>query len=1066
VALKVRTFASQDRVRLMREVRALRRLHHPGVARLVAHGMDGDVAWIAMEYVDGETLRARDARGWAAVGRHPAWMPLFRRLCEALAHVHEHGIAHGDLKPENIVIAAGGQPVLVDFGFAARLADPVGRVLLGDTAGTAGTPAYMAPEQLAGHEPDVRTDLWSLGAILHELATGAPPRRGIDSERSLAEAPLRVRDVLGRLLAPGPRDRFGHALDVLAALDAAELEPGPTPVPLFAPSFRGRDDFIDWAVGAVSASRAGRGTLACITGSSGIGKSRALAEVMRIAAPRMRVVTAGASPLGGQHTGVGQAGNSLVSALLDAIGEAHPTVQRLRDPLPGHGGDGAGDRIARELLNAIGALAVDRPLAILLDDLQWADERIRALLRAVPDGWATSRPLLWICAAREGVSVDAWRRRRDVVSFALGPLDPDATAVLVRDALALDAIGPGIAEQLHASASGNPLRVLESVRLGLDEGWLRRLAPGRLVAATDADALPIPATLDVLMRRRLRDIGGRERALLEAGAVLGRSFTDEVACEAAGVRGEEGIEALAELLARDVFVADGVSGEVSFANDALAEQIYAAIAPDARRVLHARAAAALAVSGDARPGLDAVLAHHWALAGDVVREHAARGAAAEESLARAAFEEARTHLTRLFELDAHPDAETCRSDATTRARWHVERSRCAHALADPDAMDGEARAALALLDVALPETERDWWSLVARRLLARLAPLRAPRDLEGIERARLAARAADVLVHNFYYGDDLPAMIGSALVATRAAERAGDVALAARSWMVLASLCGLLRLHDAAERHFARGQAAALRDGDRSEQAYCLATRAVYHANFGDFGGAREAVRLAEQCLEGVDDPFQREIVVTMRGHVAHFTGRHAEARSAFEEVLASALARGNVQREAWGRFSIARTDLAQGRDEAALRELEAARGLLARAPELQSEVICFGLLACARLRCGDADGALHAARDAEARIARARPSGFPSVAGYAALAETWSALAARGAAPEIERAQRRHRSAFRGFVRLFPMARPAYEQALARDLAARGADWRARRHLRRAAARARAFGMTLPEAP
>jgi predicted ATPase len=775
----------------------------------------------------------------------------------------------------------------------------------------------------------------------------------------------------------------------------------------------------------------------------------------------MRVVTGGASPLGGQRAGSAGTSPETLRALLAVLGD-HAAAQRLLERNSVAGNDsGARDRIARELVEAVGQLAARRPLAILMDDLQWADELTLAVLRAIPDDWIAARPLLWICAVRgdAGVALGRCSGRRDVVSIQLEPLRPSATAELLGDVLALDSIDPEVAGRLHEAALGNPLHVLELVRLGLDEGWLWREAPGRLHVAGDA-ALPLPASFADLTARRLRVLHGPGRELLEAGAVLGRSFAEPVVCAVAGIPEAEGLDALADLIAREVWIAEPAAPDVRFASDLLAEQIYAGVPAARRAQLHARAARTLAGSAP-RAGLAAVLAHHWWLAGDTAREQAAREAAAAESLARAAFEEARAHLTRTVVLDAG-----CANAAPveTRVRWHIELARCAHALADPEAMEREARAALGALGVPLPEDEESWRRLVLRRLIGRLAPVRVERDPLRRERERLTARAADTIVHHFYYRDDLPAMVGAALVATRAAEHAGDVALAARSWMVLASLCGLLRLHDAAERHFTRGQAAAWQGNDRSEQAYCLATRAVYHANFGDFAGAQVAVDEAERCLEGVDDPFQREIVLTMRGHVAHFRGRHDEARAAFEAVLASACARRNVQREAWGRFSLGRTDLAEERNEAALRELEAARALLAQAPELQSEVICWGLLACARMRCGDEEGALAAARAAAACIERSRPSGFPSVAGYAALAETWAALARRRSEPSLLDAQRSHLRAFRRFTRWFPMATPAYDIACAAVRGERGARRRARARLRRATSRARLFGMALEE--
>ena len=1034
-----------------------------------------------MELVEGETLRDWIERHWKQddAADTEACTALVTQLCEALAYAHDHGIVHGDLKPDNVVLRPNARPVLVDFGLARRIADPAGRAILGEATEAAGTPLYMAPEQLRGSAPDARSDLWALGAMLHEMLTGSPPTAPAcraacaDDVRSARSRTSALHAVAARLLAPDPRDRFGHALDVAAALGLGAATPAATRTSFFRPSFTGRDAVLDRLVGAVHAARRSAGALVFLVAPSGMGKTRTLAELVRLAAPRMQVVTGGSTPIGGQRIGFQGKPLHPLDALLEAIEVVRPAVQPARSEAPSLATDpGARERIARDLLDGIDALAAKRPLALVLDDLQWADELTLALLRALPIDWLAARPIVLIAALRSDAPAPlrALAARSDAEWLELGPLSCESTSTLLAEMLALERPADAIAARLQRVARGNPLHVTELVRLGFAEGWLRRVAPGRLVLA-DSDAeptpaaletLPLPASLDALLERRLGGFDARARGLIEAGAVLGREFVEALLYETADLEPAEGVEIAGDLVAREVLAADA-SGCLRFAHDLLAERAYHAIPEARRRELHARAGGALErLDGGTAPPF-AALAHHWSLAGDALRERSYRDRAAEAALASAAFEEARAHLRRALQIDASLAAGGRGVAPLQRARWHLGLARSAHALSDAEAMESEARAACGALGSALPRTPAQWTRLSVREAIARLTPRFAARNAAARERHLLTARAADVLVHHYFYVDDLVAMVGSALVAARGAERGGDAAAAARSWMVLASLFGLLRLHGAAERNFARGQRAATRGDDRSEQAYCLATRAVYHANFGDFAAAEAAVERAERCLEGVDDPFQREIVLTMRGHVAHFTGRYGEASRAYRAVLDSARCRHNDQRTAWGLFSLSRTALVQGRVGEARAQLEEADALLRRAPELQSEVICTGLLALARLQCGDEPGARDAARAASDRIERSRPSGFPAVAGYAALAETWRALARGDAALGV--AERRHLRAFRRFARYFPMAAPACGLAEARLLAARGARRRARVRLARSLARARAFRMPLEEA-
>jgi serine/threonine-protein kinase len=164
----------ERRQELYREVRVGRQVSHPNVARLYDVVEMGEHTFLAMEYVDGEDLASLLAR----IGRLPPdkALEIARDLCGGLAAVHERGIVHRDLKPANVMIDGRGHARLTDFGLA------VGHEAKGREA-TAGTPAYMSPEQLAGGTVTLRSDLFALGLVLYEMFTG---RRFFDA-RSVGE---------------------------------------------------------------------------------------------------------------------------------------------------------------------------------------------------------------------------------------------------------------------------------------------------------------------------------------------------------------------------------------------------------------------------------------------------------------------------------------------------------------------------------------------------------------------------------------------------------------------------------------------------------------------------------------------------------------------------------------------------------------------------------------------------------------------------------------------------------------------------------------------------------------
>ena len=230
--------------RFEREVRLAARLQHPHVVPLLAAGEVDGLPYYTMPYVEGEALRARLAREGALPVTDA--VRLVRELADALAYAHAQGVVHRDLKPENVLLS-GGHAMVADFGVAKALAsatqDAPGDGQAHDS-GTAlgmaiGTPAYMAPEQVAADPAvDARSDLYALGCVAYELLTGAPPFAGRPARALLAAhltetpAPLEARrsDVppqlaalVLRLLAKDPGQRPQTATEVRRELDAMPI---------------------------------------------------------------------------------------------------------------------------------------------------------------------------------------------------------------------------------------------------------------------------------------------------------------------------------------------------------------------------------------------------------------------------------------------------------------------------------------------------------------------------------------------------------------------------------------------------------------------------------------------------------------------------------------------------------------------------------------------------------------------------------------------------------------------------------------------------------------------------
>ncbi len=212
--LEQRGGAEQTRARLLREAQLMARVRHPNVVTVYDVGTLGERIFIAMELIDGVTLRAwlKDAPRNAA-----EICAVFVQAGRGLAAAHASGVVHRDFKPDNVLVDARGEAHVMDFGLAWSDALP-GAVAPG---GAEGTLAYMAPEQLGGAPVDARTDQFAFCVALYEALTGARPFTGTDRSTPPpmpAQLPKRVASALTRGLSPRGADRFPSMEPLLAAL--------------------------------------------------------------------------------------------------------------------------------------------------------------------------------------------------------------------------------------------------------------------------------------------------------------------------------------------------------------------------------------------------------------------------------------------------------------------------------------------------------------------------------------------------------------------------------------------------------------------------------------------------------------------------------------------------------------------------------------------------------------------------------------------------------------------------------------------------------------------------------
>jgi serine/threonine protein kinase len=197
--------------RFLREAKAASSLNHPAVIQIHEIAKDGDTHFISMEFVDGETLEARLAKGKFEIREA---MRIALTIADALQSAHQKGIVHRDIKPSNIMMSTSGQIKILDFGLAKVQASPGGitppsEMPTKTSSGIViGTPLYMSPEQALGKDLDQRSDIFSFGVLIYEMFSGQKPFSGAD-----------LKAVIGQILYRDPEEVRSLRADLPADLD-------------------------------------------------------------------------------------------------------------------------------------------------------------------------------------------------------------------------------------------------------------------------------------------------------------------------------------------------------------------------------------------------------------------------------------------------------------------------------------------------------------------------------------------------------------------------------------------------------------------------------------------------------------------------------------------------------------------------------------------------------------------------------------------------------------------------------------------------------------------------------
>jgi tRNA A-37 threonylcarbamoyl transferase component Bud32 len=698
--------------RFRREARAASQLDHANVCTIHYLGEHAGRPFLIMEWVEGRTLHALTGPDLclAEVAR------LGAQLARALRAAHARSIVHRDVKPSNIMVREDGSVKLLDFGLARLLPSAPAELAAPAVSWTGqghliGTLPYMSPEQARGEEADTASDIFSLGIVLYELATGRHPFPGngplavrdailtqepLSPTRYRPEVPARLERLILQML-----DKDARLRPAAAEVDAelACLDTGRREQLLVQRHTVGRQRQLEELWAGLESAEAGRGLVLCLAGEPGIGKTTLVEAFLNelTATDRQCHVARGccSERLAGTEAYLpflealenllrSAAGDSLARAMKAVAPSWYAEVTPSsvdssaagEQPAPARAT--SQERMKRELLAFFQEASRVRPLVLFFDDLHWADAATVDLLfylggRCGAARWLlllTYRPASLLQHPFAEVKGELQGRGvcREVPLGFLSRVDIDSYLTLE---LPGHRFPPELAALVHARTEGNALFMADLLRYLRDRGAIAREPDGWVLARPVAEIKDeLPETIRIMVERKIGQLGEGDRRLLVAAGVQGQEFDAAVVARSLAldpVEVEERLEALDRVhtfvrLLREEELPDGtLTRRYGFVHVLYQNALYASLGPAQRASLSkAVAEALLAFHGPKAEALAAELALLFEKARDFSRaadyfQRAAQNAARVFFAPHEAVALARRGLAQLHKLPDTPE---------------------------------------------------------------------------------------------------------------------------------------------------------------------------------------------------------------------------------------------------------------------------------------------------------------------------------------------------------------------------------------------------------------------------
>ena len=618
------------RRRFHREFQVLNRFQHPRLVRTYAWGFAEERPYFTMEYLPGNTLEKIIAdQVLLARFRASHFFDLIQQIAEGLAYIYAQGAVHRDLKPSNIMVLEtedGIETTILDLGLAKFR--HLHSTSITQTGAALGTAEYMSPEQGKGLWLDHRSDLYSLGIILYEMLTGAPPFSGQNpisvimkhirempppmDEVNIA-VPEETQQIVLKLLAKEPVDRYQSAEELVRVLPSGIVLPGDEQSDVhrkvMRPQFVGRESEMKTLRAMLQDVLVGEQRVVLISGEAGVGKSRLVEELLGDA----RVYDFLSLKSAGREEG-----GQLYGALIDAFHGMANLRRRMPDPV-----ETDKFSVMEHWLQLLKRLRRQKPIVLCLEDIQWLDELSLEFLQYVlrdPEPC----PLLLCLTCRwsnlEPLSEEIQKFIRSnefagVTQIQLENLPREEVGYLAASMLGERSIPPDALQTLFRETGGQPLFVVEAIRALVNADVVRQNVSGHWQWGEFPETL-LSNDISEVLYRRVATLPAVQQRVLEYACVFLSDFSFELL--AAIWRGDELelLDVLDDLIAEGLLTARGEDEErYRFSQELCRHAIYDRMQDVRRRLLHREIGNALEKTEHAEE-LTEELADHFAAAGE------------------------------------------------------------------------------------------------------------------------------------------------------------------------------------------------------------------------------------------------------------------------------------------------------------------------------------------------------------------------------------------------------------------------------------------------------------------